>query len=182
MSMMPSISGKGLSMLMRSKQSGFTLIEVLVTVLILAIGFLGLAGLQLSALRNNNSAYERSQASILTYDIIDRMRANRDSALNGDYDTNLTDAPTATDCRGSGSNCNTTQLAQYDVNQWKCSLGDWNSHASCQALGMTGKLPKGDGSIELNSTEITVTVQWEDNRSEAAAADKLTSFSITTTM
>lgn len=169
-------------MLTRHKQSGITLIEVLVTVLILAIGFLGLAGLQLSALRNNSSAYERSQASMLAYDIIDRMRANRDSALNGDYDIDLTDAPTATDCRGSGSNCNTTQLAQFDVNQWKCNLGGWNNHASCQALGITGKLPNGDGSIELDSTEITVTIQWEDNRSEQAAADKLTSFSITTTM
>src|SRR5699024_7298926 len=72
------------------RMGGLTLIEVLVTMLVLSIGLLGLAGLQALMLYQHHSAYQRSQATILTYDIIDRMRTNRNAALNGDYDLNLT--------------------------------------------------------------------------------------------
>lgn len=163
-------------------QSGIALLEVLVTILILAIGFLGLAGLQLTALRNNSSAYERSQATMLAYDIIDRMRANKQAANSGNYTIALNAAPSSTDCRGTSANCSTSQLAAFDVNQWKCSLGKWDSNASCTSLGITGKLPNGDGSIAVNGSLITVTIQWEDERAAEAAADKLTTFTITTIM
>ena len=59
-----------------NKNAGFTLIEVLIAMLVLAVGLLGLAGLQATSLRNNQSAYNRSQATQLAYDIADRMRAN----------------------------------------------------------------------------------------------------------
>jgi type IV pilus assembly protein PilV len=58
-------------------QRGVTLLEVLVSVLVLSVGLLGYAGLQMISLKNNNSAYQRSQATLLTNDIMDRMRANR---------------------------------------------------------------------------------------------------------
>ena len=63
--------------------SGFTLLEVLVALVILSIGLLGLAGLQAASLRYNHSSYLRSQATLIAYDIVDRMRANRQEALNG---------------------------------------------------------------------------------------------------
>jgi type IV pilus assembly protein PilV len=65
------------------KMSGFTLLEVLVSVLILAIGLLGLAGLLVQGVRFNHDAYLRSQGSALAYEITDRMRLNRANA--GDY-------------------------------------------------------------------------------------------------
>jgi len=65
---------------------GMTLIEVLVALLVLAIGLLGLAGLQLTGLKANHSAYLRSQATLLAQDITERMRVNRSAALNGSYD------------------------------------------------------------------------------------------------
>lgn len=58
------------------RQKGFTLLEVLVAMLVLSIGLLGLAGLMASSLRNNHSAYYRTQATWLAYDVIDRMRVN----------------------------------------------------------------------------------------------------------
>lgn len=150
------------------------------TVLILAFGFLGMAGLQLTALRNNTSAYERSQASMLAYDIIDRMRANRQSALDGNYEIDLDDAPDSTDCRGVTASCTTVQLADFDVSQWKCNLGSWNGDAACIALGITGKLSNGDGAIDFDDRTVTVTIQWEDNRGEDEADDKLTTFEVAT--
>ena len=71
------------------KQSGFTLLEVLVAMLVLAIGLLGLAGLMTSSMRDNLSASHRTQATWLAYDILDRMRANRTSAIAGSYATTL---------------------------------------------------------------------------------------------
>ncbi|MCX7101946.1 MAG: type IV pilus modification protein PilV, partial [Methylobacter sp.] len=56
--------------------AGFTLIEVLIAMLVLAVGLLGLAGLQATSLKSNQSAYNRSQATQLAYDLADRMRAN----------------------------------------------------------------------------------------------------------
>jgi len=64
----------------RSVSRGFTLVEALVALLVLSIGLLGVAALQLSSLRANNSASSRSQATFLAYDIADRMRANRTQA------------------------------------------------------------------------------------------------------
>jgi type IV pilus assembly protein PilV len=59
-------------------ESGFTLIEVLVALLIVALGMLGNAMLQLQGMKNSNDAYLRSQISIFAYDIADKIRANRE--------------------------------------------------------------------------------------------------------
>jgi type IV pilus assembly protein PilV len=59
-----------------ARQYGFTLLEVLVTVIIMTIGMLGVAGLQLASMRSNHSAYLRTQATIAAYSLIDRMRAD----------------------------------------------------------------------------------------------------------
>lgn len=58
-------------------QRGVTLLEVLISIVVLSVGLLGYAGLQMHSLMNNTSALQRSQATMLTYDIVDRMRANR---------------------------------------------------------------------------------------------------------
>ncbi len=67
----------------KHRSRGFTLLEVLVAMVVLSVGLLGLSGLQTSSLRNNHSAFLRSQATLVSNDIIDRMRANRDSAIGG---------------------------------------------------------------------------------------------------
>ena len=64
----------------RRRSTGFSIIEVLVALLVLAIGLLGLAALQAQGLRFNHDAYVRTQATHLAYDIIDRMRSNRANA------------------------------------------------------------------------------------------------------
>ena len=60
-----------------TKSRGFTLLEILIAVGVLSIGLLGIAGLQALGQRSNHSAYLRSQATALAYDMIDRMRANK---------------------------------------------------------------------------------------------------------
>jgi type IV pilus assembly protein PilV len=78
-------------------QRGSTLTEVLVTVAIVTLGFAATVDLQTTALRLNHSAYLRTQAVVLSSQILDSMRANRTAASDGEYDRGFGDAPPAAD-------------------------------------------------------------------------------------
>ncbi len=66
----------------RRGAAGFTLLEVLIAIVVVALGLLGLAGLQVFALKNNQSASLRVAATNLTTDIIERMKANVDGVTS----------------------------------------------------------------------------------------------------
>jgi type IV pilus assembly protein PilV len=68
-----------------TNQRGTTLIEVLVAIVVLSVGLLGMALLQVTSVQSNYSAYYRSQVTILASDLADRMRANRTAALGSAY-------------------------------------------------------------------------------------------------
>ncbi|MET0013111.1 MAG: type IV pilus modification protein PilV [Sedimenticola sp.] len=129
---------------MQSKRSqkGFTLMEVLVTLVILSVGLLGLAGLQGYSLRNSNSAYLRTQASVLAYTMIDRMRSNP----SGSYASYSTDTAVTQSCEGSTVTCTDAQLTSYDKAQWR---------AEVRSL-----LPGGVGTINAATDEVTIS--WTD--------------------
>jgi type IV pilus assembly protein PilV len=130
-------------------QRGVSLIEVLIAVLIMGVGLLGIAAMQATALRNSQSALERSQAVIMSYAILDAMRANRDAAIGGAYNTAMTcAAPTA------------GTLAQNDVRQWIISLKEAVRGTDLAAADTTacGSVTCGVGNL------CTVTVQWDDSR------------------
>ena len=129
------------------QQQGVTLIEVMVSVLILGIALLGIAAMQATALRNGQSSLERSQVVAYSYSAIEAMRANRQEALAGAYNTD-------------GLKCSVTSggtLAQNDVRNWLQSLKN----------GMAGS-PDDDesicGQIACVGGVCTVTVQWDDTR------------------
>lgn len=142
--------------------SGFTLLEVLVALVILSIGLLGLAGLQATGLRYNHSSYLRSQATLTAYDILDRMRANRQEALSNTpspYAISLGTLPAApTSCTGSGANCTPAQMAADDLYQWETELKN--------------TLPSGTGSIANTGSQFTITVKWQDDQTPGAPAQE----------
>ena len=108
------------------KTNGFTIIEVLITMVILSIGVLGLGLLQLTAMQNTQGGYLRSQAAILAYDIIDSMRANIPAVSAGNYGLAFTAAtPAAVDCYGLAANCTTLQMASSDLNRWRTVLATY---------------------------------------------------------
>ena len=88
------------------RQAGSTLIEILVTLVILAIGILGVFALQTSSLKSNQNSYLRTQATILSYDIMERIRANRQGVNNGSYN-NPTPGLTANCLATAGCSLNT---------------------------------------------------------------------------
>ncbi len=124
----------------RAKQAGVTLFEVLVAVLILAVGMLGAASLQLNAIRYNTSAAHATQASFIAYDVLDRMRANPERLA--DYSVQVDECPS--------SSAVPTSIAAQD-------LADFASAVGC-------RLPDGAASIEVDGTRATVSIRWSEAR------------------
>ena len=134
------------------KQCGFTMAEVLVAMAVLAVGLLGMAGIQVTGLRNNQTAYYRSQATLLAYDLADKMRANRAGVTSGTYVTAVAALP-ATTPNGScttTTGCTTTQMAQNDVAEWQGVL--------------SAVLPLGQGNLVVAGTGYTISLTWDDNK------------------
>ncbi|KAF0193008.1 MAG: type IV pilus assembly protein PilV [Gammaproteobacteria bacterium] len=134
------------------RSRGSSLMEVLVTVVVLSIGLLGLAGLQLTGLRANGAAEARSVATLLAYDMTDRMRANNDGVISGAYNA-VDGSETDPGCISTG--CTAAQLAVYDAWQWN------------QKLSTTPTLPSGTGRVTGNGATFTVTVMWDESRTGA---------------
>lgn len=131
--------------------SGVGLIEVLIAVVILAFGMLGIAALQAAALRNSQSALERSQATMQTYAILDAMRANVSAARIGKYDLTIMTC--------NAPNADPKDLAATDLHNWITSL-----------KSSLGNSPNTCGQIACGSLECTIVVQWDDSRGTAASA------------
>ena len=137
--------------------------EVLVALAVLSIGLLGMAGMQLFSLSSNHDAYLRTQATYFAYDLVDKIRANRTEALAGGYDSALSAIPAFINCQTTTANCSPSDLANFDVLQWKCALGAYAGNAACIAPhNLTTILPGGDASVTRNGNDITVAVQWTD--------------------
>ncbi|HEX5960396.1 MAG TPA: type IV pilus modification protein PilV [Rhodanobacteraceae bacterium] len=130
----------------RWRQSGIGMIEVLIAVLVVSIGFLGMAALQAKALSTNNSAMARSMATVASYSILDAMRADIVNAKLGAYNGTVTAG--ATSCPAAG-----TTLAGAQLNAWCVELG--------KTLGTTATT----GNINCSVVgDCTVTIQFDDSR------------------
>lgn len=117
--------------------AGFSLIEVLVSIVVLSIGLLGTAGLMSASLKNTNTAFYRSQATFLADDIVDRLRANLTAARNGQYNMGPLCAP------GAGA------MAAYDCTEWMTAVAQ--------------TLPGGAGTVLVdNNRVVTITITWVD--------------------
>jgi type IV pilus assembly protein PilV len=118
---------------------GIGLIEILVSLFVVSMTIIGVMALQGNSLKNNQGAWLRSYANIMSNDIFERMIANRQYAMAGAYDHALgSSIPSA-----SGS------MANIDLNQW--------------LTGLANGLPEGDGSVACDSDGLcSVQVQWKD--------------------
>jgi len=143
-----------------NRQGGFTLIEVMIAVLVLAVGLLGFALLQTMSVRFAQSANYRTQATNLIYELLDQIRVNRvySQAYAGTY----TASTEADDCK-SPTGANLT-AAKY-MTDWSCRMG--------KALGETAT-----ANVARNGDVVTVQISWGDERWVDGAAD--TTFSAST--
>jgi len=133
----------------KKRQTGMGLIEIMVAVLVLALGLLGLAALQARALQQNQSSLQRSQAVMLSYSIIDSLRTDRANAIAGVYNLGQTCAVPAANGTYAGDS----------INGWFQSLKDRLGQAATTC-----------GSIACNINGIcTIRIFWDDSRAGGSA-------------
>lgn len=133
------------------RQRGVGLVEVLVAVLVLAVGMLGVAAMQAMALRNNQSAVGHSAAVTQTYAILDAMRVDRDRASIGQYDIPQFDCGTP-----DGGTFIKNELRNWVI-QTKTALGQPGDNTTCVRL-------------VCGTNQCTVQIRWDDTRGSGGSS------------
>jgi len=136
----------------KDTQRGITLVEAMIALLIISVGLLGIASLQLTAMNQNTSALHNSQAVWYAYNMSDRIRAN--IAEFDTYDGADTSTSTPQDCMTS--RCVPGDMVDSDIAEWAT---------------MVGNLPGGRGIIGSNADGLLITVMWDDNGTGATGTD-----------
>ncbi len=131
------------------RQNGVGLIEVLITILVIGLGVVGLLQANLFSLTNSHSAHLRTTASASTADMLDKLRSDKEAAIDGSYDIAFGDTITA------GATMSSINLANW--------LAD-----------LSNSLPSGKGSIACVALgEVcTVGVEWDDSRGESGDSNQ----------
>lgn len=141
-----------------NRQRGVGLIEVLIAVLVLSIGFLGMAALQSKALSNNNSAMARSMGTIASYSILDAMRIDPDGVEAGRYDGAEVTVKDGLSCDGVGAG---GTLANTNLQNWCVELG--------RLVG-----PGAVGRINAeNGKNYEIEVVFDDSRASGGVTDQI---------
>jgi len=166
---------------LRSKTQGLSLIEVLISVVVLSLGLLGVAAMQGSAVRNTHVADQYAVASMHSQSIAERMRANRAGLMEGHYAIEAdADAPAASvDC--SNLDCDAEELATWDLERWKDAVtgsGSTSVHA--------GPPPLPDSTVTIVCTEspcdalspYSVSICWDPNRGATPDSDSCLSVAV----
>lgn len=145
---------------------GFSLLEVLVALLVLAFGLLGFALLQTMNVRFVQSANYRTQATNLSYDLIDLMRAQRTDTLNGGGYVDASFAAGTISPKGACAwPVGAAVTAKQNVARWQCQV--------VKTLG-----DKASAQVQYNNGQVTVAISWGDQRWDAKDPDSLTSFGL----
>lgn len=127
---------------------GLTMLEMLVALVVLSVGLIGVAALQMRGQQFNYFAYIRTQATFLAYDLMDRMRINEDAAYQGLYQTECTNLDEK-NC--VNTSCSAIDLAGYDLAQW------------CQLLEL---LPEGRAIVNFENNTYEINLFWVESREE----------------
>ncbi|NMG70545.1 type IV pilus modification protein PilV [Parazoarcus communis] len=144
------------------RQAGSSLLEILIAVLVLSFGLLGVAGMQMSALRNNQSAAERSQVVFMTYSILDAMRANIDTSTtpHSFRPEDYTDAAVLGNWVCADDPPEGNSLAAKDAARWINNLGANLGESAC-------------GKVACNLNTCTVSIRWDDSRGTSGSGTQV---------
>lgn len=148
-----------------STQSGVTLIEVLVAVVVLAVGLLGTLQLHLVAQRSSFESFEHARALILAEAMLERMRLNPSqlAAYQGSYGASVPSPPTPACVSASSAitPCTPAQMLNWDSYQWALSLRGGGELKGSQATGLAAA----QGCVRVQGSRVEVVVSWQSRHS-----------------
>ena len=144
-------------------QRGYGLLEAMVSVLVVSIGFLGFAGAQIKGLENANNSLLRGKAVDLAYQMTDRVRGNAPGAAAGAYNA-LSGAMTMPACMSTG--CTVAQMAQGDYAEWSAAVAQ--VLPAGQAAVCLDSTPDdgdpGDPQCDNAGTTLVVKIWWQEKK------------------
>ena len=138
---------------------GFSMIEVLVTMLIISLALLGTAGLQAYSMRLNQSGQFRTQAVFLVADLAERMEANKAGAVAGNYVLANSSAANASSTACLDAACVPAALANFDLSQWQNAVASTLPQSSWTVTQI----------VSGNPSTYDIVVSWVDRRQEETA-------------
>lgn len=154
---------------MNRRQDGVGLVEILVAVVILAVGFLAAARMQVNGMRYSQRAYFESQAYFMAGDMLARMRANVDGVKNGNYD-DLSTTDTTADPHCDIQYCSPAQIAQQDLYDWSRQLISDANDSGFTPLLPSSSTVTANGSVQLVADGLySVVLEWADENEEDGA-------------
>lgn len=157
-----------MSFVKHPSQSGFSLIEVLIALVIVSVGFLATARMQIEGLRGSQGAYFHSQANFMVREMTDRMRANPEGILNGHYNALVTSSGSANNmpaCIEAESVCSAADIANADLAVWSRYLHQTASTATdFVPLLPSGETITASGNVSADGAAgvYTVSVSWSE--------------------
>ncbi len=158
----------------KNNQKGMTFLEVLIAVVILVTGILGAVALQAVAKKSSFDTMQRSLASSLAQDIIERMRGNNSNNINlyevgSPFGGGAAVAPV--DCTLATSNCSSENITFHDLFEWEQSIIGAGTN---NGVSDVGGLVNGVGCIDVDGNNVTVVISWQGRTRLADGADSAT--------
>ena len=167
----------------RRRQHGLGLLEVLIALVVVSLGVLGMAGLQLTGMKHSSSGFNRSKALLFAENMAVRMRINEPGVAHyAGFDSAAADAPDCavrpdpycqTSASGAAASCDAEELAGFD--QWSVACGDWGA-GTVAGEGVVNALPAGRLRVECGDAACatyTISVEWREASTTSSAADAI---------
>lgn len=167
-------------LIFKKKQTGFSMIEVLISMVIIGVGLLGLSGLQIASMKGATNAHSRNVASMLAFELGERMRANPDGVEGGFYNNSDSCSTTLNQC--SDEFCSPEQIARIDIQEVKCGVQKSNSEVEG---GIANSLSGGTlsvscvGGCDKPDAFHDITISWGHLKVHKDQADDSTTQSLT---
>ena len=143
-------------------QQGVGIVEILIAVLLVSMGFLAAARMQVEGMRFSQSAYHQSQAYFLASDMIDRMRSNIEGVAKGYY-SGVTTSSAASNPNCDQIQCSSLGLARQDIYDWSANLHALAGHSGfVPALPSSSSIAASGIVADLGNGVFSVTMAWNE--------------------
>ena len=148
----------------KKTQRGFSMVEVLVSLLVIGVGLLGLSGLQIASMKSTGNAHSLNVSTMLAMELSDRMRANPAGVSGGFYENNVNCTKSEKQCRTS-TFCTAEEIARLDTQELKCGVLKNSIREGGVANLLVGAQLTVDHGVDCNTdisntNETSITIDW----------------------